>query len=145
MRNFIFLLWLIFFSACNNAEETGIAKTDTIVQAAKTDTTLNYIHSFTDTALENRITNALSKLPFIIKSNQYIDSFSNHRHGIAYMLEDPQEHESDISVQAGYNGDDRFETYYRFFVNPKTLEIKVYDPVEDKKLSLKAFLKTQKQ
>ena len=83
------------------------------------------------------------KLPFVTKSSNYIDSFSNHKHGIAFMMDEPQENEPDISVQAGYNGGERFETYYRFFVNPKTMEIKVYDPVEDKKLTIKEYLKTQ--
>jgi hypothetical protein len=84
------------------------------------------------------------KLPFVIKSSNYIDSFSNHQRGIAFMMDEPQENETDVSVQAGYNGGERFETYYRFFVNPKTMEIKVYDPVEDKKLTIKEYLKTQR-
>jgi hypothetical protein len=124
MKQFLYLLVIILFAACNN-----VAKTD---EAA-----------VTDTALENKITAALMKLPFVTKSNNYIDSFSSHNHGIAFMMDEPQENEPDISVQVGYNGGERFETYYRFFVNPKTMEIKVYDPVEDKKLTIKEYLKTQ--
>ena len=60
------------------------------------------------------------------------------------MLDAATKNETDISVQAGYNGTGRFETYYRFFVNPKTMDIKVYDPVEGEKLTLKEYLKTQK-
>ena len=104
----------------------------------------NYVHKFADTNLENKITAALLKLPFVIKSNKYIDSFSNHTHGIAFMLDEPQGKETDISVQAGYNGEQRFETYYHFFVNPKTIEIKVYDAVVDKTISVEEFLKSQK-
>ena len=83
------------------------------------------------------------KLPFVIKGDKYLDLFSNHKHGIAFMLDKPEAPETDIPVQAGYNGNDRFETYYRFFVNPKTMEIKVYDVADDKKLTLKEYLKTQ--
>ena len=59
------------------------------------------------------------------------------------MLDSTSNNEKEISVQAGYNGEQRFETYYRFFVNTETLEIKVYDAVNDKKLSVKAFIKSQ--
>lgn len=84
------------------------------------------------------------KLPFVLKSNNYIDSFSNHAHGISFMMDEPTGDEPDISVLAGYNGQQRFETYYHFLVNPKTLEIQVYDPVADTRLSVKEYLKKQK-
>ena len=83
------------------------------------------------------------KLPFVIKGDKYLDLFSNHKHGIAFMLDKPESSETEIPVQAGYNGNDRFETYYRFFVNPKTMEIKLYDVTEDKKFTIKEYLKTQ--
>lgn len=145
MKNFLFFFILINFAACNNAATNNeAAKTDSAAVETKTDSSKDYIHKFTDTSLENKITAALLKLPFVIKSNNYIDSFSNHTHGISFLLDEPAENETDVSVQAGYNGYQRFETYYRFFVNPKTLEIKVYDPVADSRLSVKDYLKTQK-
>lgn len=145
MRNSFFLLLIIFFAACNNSSDKNEAvKTDTVTAQIKKDSALNYIHNFSDTALENKITAVLLKLPFVIKSSNYIDSFSNHKHAIAFLLENPETSEAAIFVKAGYNGDERFETYYQFYVNPKTLEIKVYDPVADKKLSLKEYSKTQK-
>lgn len=144
MKQFLYLLVIISFAACNNAaKKNKAAVIDSTSGKKKTDSLPNYIHSFTDTALEQKITNALMKLPFVVKSNNYIDSLSNHQHGIAFMMNEPLENETDISVQAGYNGGERFETYYRFFVNPKTMEIKVYDPVEDKKLTIKEYLKSQ--
>jgi PhoPQ-activated pathogenicity-related protein len=144
MKQFLFLLTIIFFAACNNAAKTDQAVvTDSASGKVKTDSLPDYIHSFTDTALENKITDVLMKLPFVKKSDKYIDSFSNHQHGMAFMMDEPQENEIDVVVQAGYNGGERFETYYRFFVNPKTMEIKVYDAVEDKKLTIKEYLKSQ--
>jgi hypothetical protein len=145
MKQFFYLLVFIFLAACNNAAKTDeVTVTDSTSAKIKADSSSKYIHSFADTALENKITDALMKLPFVIKSSNYIDSFSNHQRGIAFMMDEPQENETDVSVQAGYNGGERFETYYRFFVNPKTMEIKVYDPVEDKKLTIKEYLKTQR-
>ena len=52
------------------------------------------------------------KLPFVIKGDKYLDLFSNHKHGIAFMLDKPESSE-------------------------------VYDVTEDKKLTIKEYLKTQ--
>lgn len=144
MKRVLYLLLLVSVAACNNASKTDeVVTTDSATNKIHPDSVANYIHTFTDTALENKITAALLKLPFVIRSNNYIDSFSNHKHSIAFMMDAPAANETDIQVQAGYNGDERFETYYRFFVDPKTLEIKVYDPLQDKKLTLKAFVNAQ--
>ena len=140
----LFLLLLVTITACNNTtdKQTTTVK-DSVVNTVKADTISNYIHAFADTVLEDKITSALMKLSFVIKRDKYIDSFSNHKHGIAFLMDKPEAPETDIPVQAGYNGNDRFETYYRFFVNPKTMEIKVYDVADDKKLTIKEYLKTQ--
>ncbi|MBL7702180.1 MAG: hypothetical protein JNM14_08015 [Ferruginibacter sp.] len=136
------LVMLVCFSACNNASQTEKSATaDSSAATIKAGPSDKYIHTFSDTALETRITEALMKLPFVKKSDAYIDSFSNHTHGIAFMMEEQKENE--VSVRAGYNGGERFETYYHFIVDPKTMDIKVYDPVEDKTLTLKEYLNTR--
>lgn len=140
----LFVITASLFTACNqaaNKQESAVS--DTLQGKTKSDSVPPYVHRFADSSLENRITGALMDLPFVKKSSQYIDSISNHTHTIAFMLDEPVAPGTDIPVQAGYNGNERFETYYRFFVNPKTLEIKVYDPVEDKKLTVKEYIKTQ--
>lgn len=144
-KSSFFLLLITAAVACNNANNSDKAATTdtTALPVLKADTPTAYIHTFKDTTLEDRITAALLKLPFVKKSDQYIDSISNHKHGIAFLLDEPVKDEIEISVQVGYNSKERFETYYRFFVNPKTMEIKVYDVVEDKKLTLKEYLKSQ--
>ena len=145
MKCILQLLLVFIVAACNNASKTDEALVkDTAAINVKTDSAANYIHTFTDTVLENKITTALLKLPFVKKSDQYIDSFSNHKHGIAFLLDKPEDNETDIPVQAGYNGEERFETYYRFFVNPTTMEIKVYDVAADKKLTVKEYIKSQR-
>jgi len=140
----LFFLFLMTFAACKNTadKQTTVIK-DSIVKSLQTDTVSNYIHAFADTLLQRTITAALMKLPFVIKSDKYIDSFSNHKHGIAFILDIPASPNTDIPVQAGYNGNERFETYYHFFVNTKTMQIKVYDVAQDKKLTIKEYLKTQ--
>jgi hypothetical protein len=145
MKQVLFFLSLMAsLSACNNTTDKQSAPVkDSAVSNLHTDSISTYVHTFSDTVLEDKISSVLLKLPFVIKSNKYIDSLSNHKHSIAFLMDKPEAPETDIPVQAGYNGNERFETYYRFFVNPKTLEIKVYDPVEDKKLTVKEYLKTQ--
>ncbi len=143
MKLFLYLMVFVF-AACNHAAKTNdTAVKDTGSALVKRDSVTEYTPVLTDTSLENKITNALMKLPFVIESNDHIDSFSNHRHGIAFILDEPLENETDISVKAGYNGGERFETYYRFFVNPKTMDIKVYDPAADEKLTVSAYLKSK--
>jgi PhoPQ-activated pathogenicity-related protein len=62
MKQFLVLLVIVFFAACNNAAKTDeAAVTDSASNKVKTDSLPNYIHSFTDTALENKITDALMK------------------------------------------------------------------------------------
>lgn len=144
MRYLFLLFMLSVFAACTNStEQKDQTPKDTVATDVKPVAEPGYIHRFGDTALENKITSALLKLPFVQKSNSYIDSISDHKHGISFML-DSTGNSNEISVQAGYNGDQRFETYYHFYVNPKSLDIKVYDPVADKKLTVKEYLKTLK-
>jgi hypothetical protein len=92
--------------------------------------------------MENKITAVLMKLPFVQKSNRYIDSISNHKHGISFMLDNTRS--TEISVLAGYNSDERFETYYHFFVDPQSLKVMIYDPLTNKNLPVKEFVKTLK-
>ena len=144
MRIFFAILLLSCFVACNSSSENNnTAVKDSVIVASKPDSELRYVHNFTDTILENRIIGKLMKLPFVKKSDKYIDSFTNHQRGIAFMVDSLQKGETEIFVRAGYNGAERFETYYQFYVDPKTLEIKVYDVVNDKKMTVKEYIKSQ--
>lgn len=145
MRPLFITFLLSCLLGCNNSPGTNdyVVMKDSISTSNGKDSSLSYIHRFTDSALKSKISDALMKLPFIKKANEYIDSFSNHKHGIMFMLDSSGKDENEISVQAGYNGDQRFETYYRFYVNPKTLDIKVYDVVHDNKIPVKDFIKSQ--
>lgn len=83
------------------------------------------------------VMDTILKLPFIIKSSHYIDSISQHRQGISFMTDTL---ESTYEIRAGYNGPERFETYYQLSVDKKTLEINVLDPVEGDYVPLIDFL-----
>lgn len=134
MRLILFTLVFLAF-ACNNKKqdnpETETGKDTTAVTAPMNEEPM-------PVAKEASVTDTLLTIPFIIKSNNYIDSFSNHRHGIAFITDST---EQTYQVKAGYNGDDRFETYYDFEIDKKTGEIKVMDPVEGDYIPLKTYLK----
>ncbi|MGG9972165.1 hypothetical protein ACQ33O_10260 [Ferruginibacter sp. SUN002] len=93
---------------------------------------------------EDKIVDTLMKLPFIIKANAHIDSVTDHLDAISFIIDTLRSGESDIHVKAGYNAEDRYFTYYQFYVDPKTFDIKVYDPVADVKTPLVKYLEAQK-
>ena len=144
MRNTRLLLLSFIFFACNTNSpgEKKPLPIDTPITVTHTAPFTEYHQPGYDSALEARITEAIMKLSFIKKADAYIDSFSNHRHGMAFMMDSLEKGQTEIYVKAGYNGDERFETYYHLYVNPKTLEIHVMDITNDKKLPVKEFLKT---
>ena len=144
MRTLLSILLLCSLLACNSSnDKKAVPVKDSVVNTLKPDSELHYVHNFADTILENKIIDKLMKLSFVKKSDKYIDSFSNHQHGIAFMVDSLHPGETEIFVRAGYNGDERFETYYQFYVDPHSLEIKVYDPANDAKLTVKEFIKSQ--
>jgi hypothetical protein len=106
------------------------------------DSSLMTIHHFPDSVLQEKITLRLMQLPFVKKSDAYIDSFSHHQHGMAFMMDKTGDNE--VTVNVGYNGELRFESYYWFKVNSKTFDIKVYDPINDTLLTVQEYLKNHK-
>ena len=74
-----------------------------------------------------------------------IDSLSNHTKGIALMIvERPNDGLPYFSVKVGYDGDTRFETYYLFYVDPKTLAVKIEDILSGEVLTLDEWRKQKK-
>lgn len=80
----------------------------------------------------------LLKLPFIVKSSRFIDSMTAQQHGISFITDTL---ENSYEIQAGFNGLDRFETYYHLSIDKRTMEIKVLDPVEGDYIPLRDYLK----
>lgn len=134
MKKILILSGALFVLACNNSKDNKEnGNQDTTVLTGQAELATDQVPPATDP-----ITDTLMKLPFIIKSNNYIDSFSNHKHGIAFISDTTGQ---EISVKAGYNGDERFETYYEITIDRKTGEIKVLDPIEGDHIPLKDYLK----
>lgn len=131
---FLFVTSIIFLSCQSSTKENIDLKDDT----------LKVSNSFSDTILQNKILDTLSKLSFIKKSNDYIDSVTKQKKSIAFLMDTLSKGDTDIFVRAGYNGEYRFQTYYQIYVNPITMEIKIYDPVNDRKLSIREYEKINK-
>ncbi len=147
MRKLLAVVLLFSVAACNNsnnapAEENAAAKTDSLPPQPVKEELPAYIHKFADTAMERKVTAVLLKLPFVKKSDAYIDSISGHKHGISFMLDNTKG--DSVSVLAGYNSEERFETYYHFYVDPKTLGVTIYDPLTNNTLTVKEYLKRSK-
>ena len=140
MRALLFFMVTFLISCQHSARENILLKNDKVIP----DTSLNEIHTFYDTALQNKIFDTLIKLTIIKESNNYIDSFSKHKHGIAFLMDTVTNAPNEVFIQAGYNGELRFETYYQIYVNSKSMDIKFYDPANDKKLSIKEFERINK-
>ena len=142
MKILLSILLVCCLNACNSSGDKTTTTNDSLT-VSKINSQSHYIQPVGDSALESRITDTLMSLSFIKKSDKYIDSFSGHKHGIAFMVDTLAAGETEVFVRAGYNGDERFETYHQFYVNPKTLAIKVYDVLNDKKMSVKEYIKSQ--
>jgi len=88
---------------------------------------------------ENSIRDTIMSLPEVKVKNALIDSISNHKNGISLIIEKPTESEKDFYIQAGYNAEERFETYFHFYFNPQTKVISVMDIMDGKKISLEKW------
>lgn len=94
--------------------------------------TTTYEYQPTDTtgmATDGQVLESLMKLDEVQATNKHIDSLSNHTKGVALQIvERPAENEQhSFVVKVGYDGDTRFETYYIFYVDGRTLAVSVED------------------
>jgi hypothetical protein len=135
MRIFLAACLLVLISCNGNQDQNAEKGKDTTAQTG-------YPTIADVMQQEPDITDSLLKLPFIIRSNNYIDSISNHQQGIAFLSDSTA---TEIVIRAGYNGEERFETYHTFIVDRKTGEIRVSDPVSGEDIPLKDYLKNPNQ
>lgn len=130
---------ILFITGCTGEnKQNEPAAANTILK----DTTAVTVINSTKKSREDKILDSIQQLPFIIAAHKKIDSFSQHKNGIAFLIDSS---EKEWIIQAGYNGAERFETYHRLYVNPATFEIKVYDVVNDEKLTVADYLKKDEQ
>jgi hypothetical protein len=139
----IFLI-LAFTIACkhkNSAEKN--ANKDSIISKVKSETNKLPVPS-NDSILPEQILATVSKLPEIQEADKYIDSISDHRERIAYLWEKPDKENLDYVIQFGYDGKERFETYYWIYVSPITLNIRFYDVINDSLYGIEDYRKLKR-
>lgn len=127
---YLLIAGLTFLFSCQG-------KGDKQPKAPATDST----RSLTSPMPQKEITDTLLRLDFVRKSQAHIDSISGHRHGISFITDTTTEA---FYIKAGYNREDRFETYHDFMIDRKTGEIRVMDIVEGSYIPLTQYLTQQK-
>ena len=92
---------------------------------------------------DNGNIDTLMKISFVKKTNKYLDSLTDHKHGIAFIMDSVSSNE--LSVMAGYNGPERFETYYNFTIYPKSFDIMIEYPDTGELVSIDQYIKLKKE
>ena len=130
----LYLLLVIAVVACNNGDNKNKFTADTLPLHEVTDS----IKLSGPVVTENDIIDTLIALPFVKRSSRIIDSVSHHKHGMAFIIDTA---DKVYNIRAGYDRDDRFETFYTFSVDKKTRAIKVLDVISDEMITPAAFEK----
>lgn len=141
----LIFLSLLLSAGCNTAEnKSNPARADSLnnTQVAAADTS-RLIVLGPATALENRILNKIAALPEFKTSNRYIDSLTGHAHGLSSMIFKPTDGFRNYYVQVGYDNKERFETYYTFYVDSVTMNIRLTDVLEGDVVSLEEWRKRE--
>ena len=134
----LILVFICFATSCTNNGNTSTGTTDTTkhIPPVNADT----LKKATPIVTENDILDTLNALSFVHQSSMHIDSVTHHKHRMAFIIDTA---ENEYHVTAGYNGDERFETYYIFSVDKKTRAIKVQDVITGDMLTPAEYEKRQ--
>ena len=135
VRDTWYVLVFILAVACNDQRAVSPSAVDKVKKAPAG------VLAPVPIVTENDIMDTLKALPFVKKSNTHIDSVTHHKHAMAFIIDTAGK---EYNVRAGFDGDERFETYYTFTVNKKTRAIKVLDVVMDEMISPEEFEKRSK-
>ena len=144
MKLIIIILSAAILFSCNNSNnEVTSTIADTLKSTGNVVDTDKVIIAAPSTTKETEILDKIAALPEFKKSNAYLDSLTDHKHGLASMIFKPTKEEKNYYVRVGYNGDQRFETYYNFYVDSATMDIKIADPIEADIITLAEFRKRE--
>lgn len=89
---------------------------------------------------EDEAIKIISSLPEVGKQEKIIDSITNHKHGVSYMVEDEKINKKEyFRIKTGYNGEFHWETYYIFYIDKKTCSLYYYDTVSGNLLTIEQW------
>jgi hypothetical protein len=122
--------------ACNSSGDKTVANTDTLPPANPDSSKI-----IVQVSKNGDILDTLNALPFVQEASRNIDSVTNHKAAITYIIDTTA---GKYNITAGYNGEERFETYFLFSVDKKTRAIMVDDVVSGEQLTPEAFEKRRR-
>ncbi len=138
LKTFFLLYFYFFLQSCNEPAQnrTAISVQDRdsafVLQADR----------IADSLVQEKVLDTLSGLPEIKILQKRIDSMSNHKYRISFIIDTLIEDQ--YMIRAGYNGDLRFENYFNFSVNSETLEIRIEDYQTDGLIKLSDYRRIKK-
>jgi hypothetical protein len=96
--------------------------------------------------LEDKILDTVLSLPEVKKEANKVEQLSHNKRHLSDVIYQRSEKSFNYYwVKVWEDNGDAYVTYFHFYVNPKTLEIKFYDVVNDKLVDLKIWRKLHKK
>lgn len=132
MNKRILILLLLFYSCGQGQKEQQRSESLT-----KDSSQTSFKVQLSDKFIEDTI----FSLAEVRQKNRLVDSLTNHEHGVSLIIEKPTAQEKDYQIRVGYNSEQRFETYYNFYMNPRTKQITVDDVISAERLTLEEWRK----
>lgn len=127
-----FSFFLVLGLSCKNSGKSS----ESTSKGSRSPSIISVQNKVRDSVFENYIVDTILSLKEVREKDRYIDSFTNHKKGIAAMVNKSSENEHEYEIAVGYNGEERFETYNIFYFNSETKQISVTDVISGKKISL---------
>jgi hypothetical protein len=130
------LVLMVLFTACNGSGNKTTVAADTLPAAAADSSTI-----MIPVSKKGDILDTLNAFAFVQEASRNIDSVTGHKSSIAYIIDTTP---SKYNITAGYNGEERFETYFQFSVDKITRAITVEDVISGETLTPEAFEKRRR-
>lgn len=131
------LVLMILFTACNGSGNKTTVAADTLQAAAAADSSTIMIQ----VSKKGDILDTINAFAFVQEASRNIDSVTGHKSSIAYIIDTTA---NKYNITAGYNGEERFETYFLFSVDKITRAITVEDVISGETLTPEAFEKRRR-
>ncbi len=116
------LIGLVYFFSCAENNQNIKNKASSIVA---------------DT-LEDKILSSIKKLPFVESTEKTIDSITMHKQKFSYIIDTLAD--TLIYIKVGINNVERYETFYQFYFNPISKNLKMYEPINDSLIDITMFV-----
>lgn len=139
MRVWIIISLVAILTACNNSSLPGQANGD----KKDKDQVTKKEENANPAAGEDELLKDLLDLDEVKKADAHIRQQTGGKTGISIMKESDTNGES--FIRAGFNGKERFETYFQFYINTRNKTIRIYDPVSDRKMTMEEYRKQSGQ